>query len=138
MHAPFSSIGMAKAALEAIGGFNLFGKRHGASWSTIMVSKLGINTACNECFGKFFTPEKFSFIFLLNDLLLTRLTLMHTTVTERFQKPCYRVNRLLGELTLQHSFPFHSPPLHLVTEPTKLPTNYIIKRKGKLSVVYQA
>ena len=33
----FSSIGMAKAALEAIGGFNLFGKGHGATWSTITV-----------------------------------------------------------------------------------------------------
>ena len=32
-----SSIGMAKAALEAIGGFNLFGKGHGSAWSKIMV-----------------------------------------------------------------------------------------------------
>ena len=34
---------MAKAALEAIGGFNLFGKGHGSAWSKIMV-KNTINT----------------------------------------------------------------------------------------------
>ena len=28
---------MAKAALEAIGGFNLFGKGHGSAWSKVMV-----------------------------------------------------------------------------------------------------
>ena len=33
---------MAKAALEAIGGFNLFGYGHGATWSTIMVCRLVI------------------------------------------------------------------------------------------------
>ena len=37
MRIHFSSIGMAKAALEAIGGFNLFGKGHGSAWSKIMV-----------------------------------------------------------------------------------------------------
>ena len=38
----YSSIGMAKAALEAIGGFNLFGKGHGATWSTITVVNYNI------------------------------------------------------------------------------------------------
>ena len=49
----FSSIGMTKAALEAIGGFNLFGKGHGATWSTIMVANFNI-------FNWFFTIVEYA------------------------------------------------------------------------------
>ena len=34
---------MAKAALEAIGGFNLFGKGHGSAWSKIMVKNQSLD-----------------------------------------------------------------------------------------------